>query len=263
MYWSCSSPPCTFWPCSQFFSQWLGAHRVVSSQEVKRKFSSRTDRAEIARELTVAGGVPPHPNIVRYICGWQEQRKLHLQLELCEGGNLDGLLRSSLMCPDGRLLDEAVLWLILWCVSETHRVFLAQCSSCACAYVDLSVAILQPRWPCRDAASGLAHLHAHGVVHMDIKPENLYVHGSGSLKIGDLGIAVALAAPTGWQDGDGRYLAPEVLARSGGPSPAADVFSLGVSLLQCATGMICFYHKYVQAVLGDHDPSQRLWVLIK
>lgn len=87
----------------------------------------------------------------------------------------------------------------------------------------------------RDAASGLAHLHTHGVAHMDLKPENLFLHASGALKLGDLGIAVALDSPAGWQEGDGRYLAPEILARSG-PSAAADVFSLGISLLQCATG---------------------------
>jgi serine/threonine protein kinase len=71
---------------------------------------------------------------------------------------------------------------------------------------------------------------------MDVKPENVYLHGSGTLKLGDLGIAVALVASVGWQEGDGRYVAPELLPRSAGPSPASDIFSLGVSLLQCATG---------------------------
>lgn len=84
-------------------------------QEVKRPFSSRTDRAEIARELTIAAALPPHPGLVRYICGWQEQRKLHLQLELCEGGNLGALLRSGGLGAEGRVLDEPMLWTILWC----------------------------------------------------------------------------------------------------------------------------------------------------
>jgi serine/threonine protein kinase len=103
----------------------LIAHGVLNAllcllQEVKRQFSSRTDRAEIARELTVAAGVPAHANVVRCVCGWQEQRKLHIQMELCEGGNLDSLLRSGMVCGDGKLLDEPMLWLILWCVPTCH-----------------------------------------------------------------------------------------------------------------------------------------------
>lgn len=39
-----------------------------------------------------------------------------------------------------------------------------------------------------------------------------------------------------WEEGDGDYVAPELLAAGGEPSPAADIFSLGATLYECATG---------------------------
>lgn len=42
--------------------------------------------------------------------------------------------------------------------------------------------------------------------------------------------------PQDWEEGDGDYVAPELLAIGGEPSPAADIFSLGATLYECATG---------------------------
>jgi serine/threonine protein kinase len=39
-----------------------------------------------------------------------------------------------------------------------------------------------------------------------------------------------------WEEGDGDYVAPELLRSKGAPSPAADIYSLGATLYECATG---------------------------
>jgi serine/threonine protein kinase len=71
---------------------------------------------------------------------------------------------------------------------------------------------------------------------MDIKPENIYLHSSGVFKVGDFGLAIRMASGGFWEEGDGRYVAPELLSRAVPPSAAADVYSLGASIVQCATG---------------------------
>ncbi len=152
------------------------------------------------------------------------------------------------------------------------------------------------------AASALTHLHARSVLHMDVKPANIFITNEGEFKIGDLNSAVSLpkkdarassslsasatgsilssssslsdyegslhrqlsssrhhsnsedylygsggagmACDTDDQDllpsfeaeGDGRYMAPEVLAYTA--SPAADMYSFGLSLYQIATGIV-------------------------
>jgi serine/threonine protein kinase len=90
---------------------------------------------------------------------------------------------------------------------------------------------------CSDAAHGLRHIHAHNIIHLDIKPENIYLHASAVFKIGDFGLAIVATGNAHWEDGDGRYLAPELLQRASRPTAAADVYSLAASLLHCALGV--------------------------
>jgi serine/threonine protein kinase len=80
-------------------------------------------------------------------------------------------------------------------------------------------------------ADGVAHAHAHGVVHRDLKPGNLLRGRDGVVKIGDFGIARAATetkvTQIGTVLGTLRYLAPEQ-ADGREVGPAADVYSLGV-----------------------------------
>lgn len=64
------------------------------------------------RELQAVYALPTHENVVNYVRFWQEQRKLHIQMELCQGGSLDMLLKRSEISQDEKL-DESLLWLIL------------------------------------------------------------------------------------------------------------------------------------------------------
>jgi len=84
-------------------------------------------------------------------------------------------------------------------------------------------------------ASALAHAHQCGVIHRDIKPDNLmFDAASGQLKITDFGVARAedsSATQTGMVLGTPAYMAPEQLA--GAPASAAgDLYSLGVVLFE-------------------------------
>ena len=77
------------------------------------------------------------------------------------------------------------------------------------------------------------------MLHLDLKPENIFSHATGpdssTLKIGDFGIAVRKAQ---WDDheGDGRYMAPELLGGAGGIDTTADIFSLGLIFYEMLTG---------------------------
>jgi eukaryotic-like serine/threonine-protein kinase len=89
------------------------------------------------------------------------------------------------------------------------------------------------------AAQGLAHAHAAGLVHRDVKPQNLILGGDGTLKIADFGIARAAETTAltqaGTVLGTAAYLSPEQ-ALGEEVTPATDVYSLGVVLYELLTG---------------------------
>jgi eukaryotic-like serine/threonine-protein kinase len=88
------------------------------------------------------------------------------------------------------------------------------------------------------AASGLAHAHEAGLVHRDIKPQNLILRRDGTVKIADFGIAHAsetTITQTGTVLGTAAYLAPEQ-AIGEKVTAAADVYSLGAVLYELLTG---------------------------
>jgi eukaryotic-like serine/threonine-protein kinase len=88
-------------------------------------------------------------------------------------------------------------------------------------------------------AAGLAHAHAQGLVHRDVKPQNLLVSGDGRVKIADFGVArsddLSQLTQAGTVLGTAAYLSPEQAASSE-VGPAADVYSLGVVLYELLTG---------------------------
>ncbi|MGP3998648.1 protein kinase domain-containing protein [Streptomyces sp. 8N706] len=90
-------------------------------------------------------------------------------------------------------------------------------------------------------AEVLAYVHQHGVVHRDIKPANILLDHNGQARLADFGVSELLGArrhiAEGGVSGTAAYMAPEqVQGRNAGP--AADIYALGLVLLQCVTGRL-------------------------
>jgi serine/threonine protein kinase len=103
-------------------------------------------------------------------------------------------------------------------------------------------------------ARGLLYAERVGLVHRDIKPGNLMIHESGTVKIGDLGIATrstragTMASQSGGVSGSPHYISPEQ-ATGQDLDSRADIYSLGASLFQMLTGRTPFSGADVREVL--------------
>ncbi|MDL2343091.1 serine/threonine-protein kinase [Deinococcus sp. MIMF12] len=100
-----------------------------------------------------------------------------------------------------------------------------------------------------DLASGLAYLHALGVVHQDVKPQNVYLDG-GRAALGDLGSAY-FTAQGGHASGSPFYMAPEIY-RGDPSSPASDVYSLGVLAHEVLAGARPFQGDTYEELMAAH-----------
>ncbi len=100
-------------------------------------------------------------------------------------------------------------------------------------------------------AQGMEAAHEHGIIHRDIKPQNIMISRDGKVKVADFGIAKVVSSDTYTQNAVGsvHYLSPEQ-ARGGYYDERSDIYSLGVTLYEMLTGQLPFG--------GDSDVSVAL-----
>ncbi len=113
-------------------------------------------------------------------------------------------------------------------------------------------------------ASGLAAAHQEGILHRDLKPDNILMTHEGIPKITDFGLAKRLASDDGARNtlaGTPHFMAPELFLGQE-PTPTSDVYALGVCLYRMLTGHYPFTRPkltdLIAAVTNDPLPHLRL-----
>jgi tRNA A-37 threonylcarbamoyl transferase component Bud32 len=109
-------------------------------------------------------------------------------------------------------------------------------------------------------AEGLAFAHAQGLVHRDVKPQNILLDEEGEVKVTDFGIARSLDVDRGLTQagtvlGTSEYISPEQ-AGGGVVTPATDIYSLGIVLWELLTGAVPFSGDSFMAVALRHVNEQ-------
>lgn len=78
-------------------------------------------------------------------------------------------------------------------------------------------------------------MHERGIAHLDVKPDNIYVR-NGIYKLGDFGCATLINRSLAIEDGDSRYMPPEMLNDKYEHLDKVDIFSLGATAYELIRG---------------------------
>jgi serine/threonine protein kinase len=180
------------------------------------------------------------------------------------------VLRTELAAPEEvrRLIKEAKVLARLQhpAIIGVHDVgFDGELPYMVCEYVDgesLGGRLKRERMPLRqivaltcDLLDGLGAAHAEGVVHRDLKPDNIFLTTTGRAKIGDFGLARAAGLSSGtsigFLVGTPEYMSPEQ-CRGELTTPESDLYSMGVTLYRMLTGELPFKGPDLPAFLYQH-----------
>ncbi len=110
----------------------------------------------------------------------------------------------------------------------------------------------------REVSEALSHAHSYGIIHRDIKPDNVMISG-GHAVVSDFGIARAVSAAggdsltqTGMAVGTPAYMSPEQAAGDPSVDARADVYSLACMLYEMLVGQVPFTGPNAQAIMARH-----------
>ncbi len=198
-----------------FRAQDMLLERTVAIKILRQDFSQDPTFRERFRQEAKAAANLSHPNIVTVFDFGLDQQHLYIVMEHLPGTNLKDILKKR-----GRLGIDETLGLMV------------------------------------QACAGIGYAHRAGLVHCDIKSHNLVVSPDKRLKVTDFGIARALASikPDEQIDyvwGSPQYFSPEQAA-GGAPSPASDVYSLGVIMYEMLTGQLPFAGQTMEELSLSH-----------
>ncbi len=193
----------------------LMLERFVAIKVLRPDFSSDPEFQVRFRQEARAAANLSHPNIVTVHDFGFDQGQLFLVMEHVPGTNLKMIIEHL-----GKLKPDDAIPLIV------------------------------------QACAGLGYAHRAGLVHCDVKPHNLLVMPDQRLKVTDFGIARAIASihpdehhDTVW--GSPLYFSPEQ-ASGQAPSPASDVYSLGIVMYEALTGKPPFVAKTAETLAAMH-----------
>ena len=202
----------------------LMLERTVAIKLLRKDYSNNPEFRQQFRQEAKAAANLSHPNIVTLHDFGLDSNQLFIIMEFVPGQDLKSILREQ-----GKMN-----------ISES---------------IDLMV----------QACAGIGYAHRAGLVHCDIKPQNMLVTPDKRLKVVDFGIARALASiqPDEKSEivwGSPHYFSPEQAAGNA-PSPASDVYSLGVVLYEMLTGQLPFKGETPEQLAEQHrltlPPSPR------
>ena len=158
-----------------------------------------------------------HPNLIKWIATVQRKTNIYLIMELFKSPNL----KSNIM------LD------IVGVQSRLRKLI-----ECTC--------------------QALHHMHEKGWVHLDVKPDNILMSRASEVRVIDFSLSQRIKGALGKIFGGGKeiggtltYIAPESI-RKEAPSPATDIYSLGISIYECLTGTVPFKGSTPKDLLMKH-----------
>ena len=188
--------------------------RRVAVKVLRQRFASDPEFLErFQREARAAANLD-HPNIVTVFDVGRDDDRHYIVMEYVDGQDLKTVIRRK------------------------ERLGVAEA-------LDITAQV----------AAGVGHAHKAGVIHRDIKPQNVLITQAGRAKVVDFGIARALSesgltdSDTVW--GSPIYFAPEQAAGDP-PTPASDVYSIGVMMYEMLTGSPPFQAESPTALAMKH-----------